>query len=123
MSETLWVGLGGVLGAIARYWLNLAIASRAGTLFPVGTLVINVSGSFVLGALLGFLESHAAPPAVRLVCATGFLGAYTTFSTFTAETVRLVEEGSFLLAVANAGGSLVLGLAAAVVGLVVGRAA
>jgi CrcB protein len=122
MTETLWVGLGGVLGAIARYWLNLAIVSRAGTLFPVGTLVINVSGSFVLGAVLGFLDTHAAPPVVRLLCATGFLGAYTTFSTFTVETMRLVEEGSLVLAIGNAAGSLVLGLTAAVLGLILGRA-
>ena len=95
VKGVLWVGLGGFVGAIARYLLATWIAGRAGTAFPLGTLVINLSGSFVLGLLLGVLENHVTPPALRLALATGFLGAYTTFSTFTYETIRLVEEGDY----------------------------
>jgi CrcB protein len=85
-------------------------------------LVINLSGSLVLGLLLDVLENHVTPPALRLALATGFLGAYTTFSTFTYETIRLIEEGSVLLAALNAGGSLALGLGAVFGGLGLGRA-
>jgi CrcB protein len=122
VKGVLWVGLGGFVGAIARYLLATWIAGRAGTAFPLGTLVINLSGSLVLGLLVGVLENHVTPPTLRLALATGFLGAYTTFSTFTYETIRLVEEGSFLLAALNAGGSLALGLGAVFGGLGLGRA-
>ena len=121
MKGVLWVGLGGFVGANARYLLATWIAGRASTAFPLETLVINLSGSLVLGLLLGVLENHVTPPALRLALATGFLGAYTTFSTFTYETIRLVEEGSLLLAALNAGGSLALGLGAVFGGLGLGR--
>ncbi len=121
MTEMLWIGLGGCAGAIARYWLSGLVAARAGVVFPFGTFVINVSGSFTLGLLLGLLEQQAIPPVTRLALGTGFLGAYTTFSTFTYETIRLVEEGSILLATVNVAASLVLGLGAAFAGLAAGR--
>jgi CrcB protein len=122
MMDVLWIGLGGFAGAVARYWLAGAIAARAGVTFPLGTFVINLSGSFALGLLIGLLEGHAAtPPVARLALGTGFLGAYTTFSTFTYETIRLVEEGSILLAALNVGASVVLGLGVGVAGLVAGR--
>lgn len=122
MKGVLWIGLGGFVGAIARYLLATWIAGRAGATFPLGTLVINLSGSFILGLLLGVLENHATPPALRMALATGFVGAYTTFSTFTYETIRLVEDGSLLLAALNVGGSLALGLGAVFAGLGLGRA-
>ncbi|MBI3770926.1 MAG: fluoride efflux transporter CrcB [Deltaproteobacteria bacterium] len=116
-----WVGLGGILGANARYLLAGWVAARLGAVFPYGTLLINVSGSFVLGLLMGVLEGHALSPVVRLSVGIGFLGAYTTFSTFTYETVRLLEEGSILLGSANAFGSLAVGLLAVLGGLAIGR--
>jgi fluoride exporter len=122
MREILWVGLGGFVGANARYLLGGWIAARFGSAFPYGTFAINISGSFILGIIMGTLEGHALSPAVRLALAIGFVGAYTTFSTLTYETLRLLEDGSFLLAIANAAGSLIIGLMAAVVGLVAGRA-
>jgi CrcB protein len=122
MKEMLWVGLGGFIGANARYLLGAWIAARLGTTFPYGTFVINVTGSFILGAIMGLLDGHVLAPAVRLSLAIGFVGAYTTFSTFTYETLRLIEDGSLLLATANVAGSVVLGLLAAVAGLAAGRA-
>lgn len=121
MREMLWVGLGGFIGATARYLLGGWIAARLGTAFPYGTLVINISGSFILGLIMGTLEGHVLSPIVRLAMAIGFVGAYTTFSTWTYETMRLIESGNLPLAVANAFGSLLVGMLAALTGLAAGR--
>ncbi len=122
MKEVLWVGVGGFLGANARYLLGGWIAARLGPAFPYGTFVINVSGSFVLGLVMGASEGHVLSPVVRLSAAIGFIGAYTTFSTWTYETMQLVENGSLLLAALNAFGSLAVGLGAVIAGLAAGRA-
>jgi CrcB protein len=121
MRDVLWVGAGGFLGAVARYWVGGWVSRRMGTSFPYGTLVINVSGSFVLGLIMGLLDGHALVPAVRLAMAIGFVGAYTTFSTFSYETMQLLESGAALLAGANVIGSVLAGLAAVVLGLAAGR--
>ena len=107
----------GAVGAPARYLLDDAISSRTQGVFPWGTLVINVSGSFLVGLLAGLALFHALPATPRVILGTGFCGAYTTFSTFTYETVRLVEEGAVNEAVRNALASLVLGAGAAAAGL------
>jgi len=117
----LCVGAGGFLGAIARYGLGVWIDARAGSAFPFGTLLINLSGSFLLGTLSGALEFSALSPEVRLALGVGFLGAYTTFSTFTYETLRLVEAGDTGLALAYVAASVLVGLVAATLGLAVGR--
>ena len=117
----LCVGAGGFLGAIARYGLALFVDARLESAFPFATLLINVTGSFVLGTLSGALEFATWPPEVRLALGVGFLGAYTTFSTFGAETIVLLEEGSVGLAVVYVGGSVILGLLATAGGLAVGR--
>ena len=121
MREVLWVGLGGFVGANARYLLDGWIAARLGSAFPYGTFVINVTGSFILGLIMGTLETHVFSPAVRLTLGIGFVGAYTTFSTWTYETLRLLENGSVLLATVNVVGSLLVGLLAAMGGLAAGR--
>jgi fluoride exporter len=121
MREALWVGAGGFLGAVARYWLGAWAARRLGAAFPYGTLIINTSGSFILGVVMGLLEGHALSPVVRLSLAIGFVGAYTTFSTFSYETIRLAESGSVLLAWLNIVGSVIAGLCAALLGLAAGR--
>ena len=121
MRDALWVGLGGFVGANARYWLGGWIMTRLGSAFPYGTFVINITGSFILGMIMGILEGHVFSPAVRLALAIGFVGAYTTFSTWTYETLRLIENGSLMLATANAFGSLAIGLVAAMGGLFSGR--
>jgi CrcB protein len=117
------IGLGGFAGAIARYLVDGVVIERTGGGFPWGTLVINVSGSFVLGLLFAVTAERALLPAdVRGPLMIGFLGAYTTFSTFMLESWRLAETGAWGLALANLGGSLVLGLVAVVAGLTIGRA-
>jgi CrcB protein len=119
----LLIGLGGFAGAIARYLVDSAVTDRAGSAFPWGTLVINLSGSFVLGLLAALaIERTVLPADIRGPVLIGFLGAYTTFSTWMLESWRLIEAGSYGLALANLGGSVVLGLVAVFAGLVVGRA-
>lgn len=122
LRGALWVGAGGFVGAIARYLLALWVDARMETPFPVATLLINVSGSFILGVLSGALEFSTLPPEVRLTLGVGFLGAYTTFSTFTYETLRLVEAGNAGVALGYVAASLAAGLTAAVLGLALGRA-
>jgi CrcB protein len=119
VSPWAWAGfvVAGAVGAPARYLLDDAISSRTQGVFPWGTLAINVSGSFLLGLLTGLALFHGFPATPRLILGTGFCGAYTTFSTFTYETVRLAEEGAVNEAVRNALASLVLGAAAAAAGL------
>lgn len=118
------VGAGGFFGAISRYLVDGWVSAASGGGFPWGTLVVNVTGSFVLGLLFAAsVERGVLPAEIRAPVLVGFIGAYTTFSTFTLETWRLVEAGSYVLAVANIGGSLVLGLGAVVAGLLLGRLA
>jgi CrcB protein len=118
----LLIGIGGFLGANARYLVGGWIAERYGTSFPYGTLIINVSGSFILGFFLVFIsERLLVHPNWRLFVAIGFLGAYTTFSTFSFESLALIQERSYLLALTNVVGSVVLGLIAALVGMVIAR--
>lgn len=119
----LLIGLGGFAGAVARYLVDGAIAERTGGGFPWGTLVVNLSGSFVLGLLFALTAERAILPSdIRGPVMIGFIGAYTTFSTWMLESWQLIESGSYLPAIANLGGSVVLGLLAMVAGLVIGRA-
>ncbi|HJP89233.1 MAG TPA: CrcB family protein [Candidatus Limnocylindrales bacterium] len=119
----LLVGAGGFFGAISRYLLDGWVSGITGGTFPWGTFVINVTGSFVLGLLFALTVERAILPAtIRPPILVGFIGAYTTFSTLTLESWRLVEDGSYGLALANIGGSMLLGLVAVVAGLALGRA-
>jgi CrcB protein len=118
MSPYLLIGLGGVLGANARYLVSTWAAGRFGTAFPYGTFLINASGSFLIGLVLTIVvDLLSNSPTTRLFLATGFLGAYTTFSTFAYETVALVRQGDVRPALTNAAGSAVLGVVAAASGI------
>ncbi|HLG22290.1 MAG TPA: fluoride efflux transporter CrcB [Candidatus Manganitrophaceae bacterium] len=122
MINYLVVGVGGFFGAIARYLVEGWIGKRMGAAFPYGTLAINVTGSFVLGLFVTLItERFIVHPHWRLLIAIGFLGAYTTFSTFGYETNRLVEEGSFWLALLNIFLSVAIGLLAVRLGIILGR--
>lgn len=122
LAKALWVGVGGFLGANARYWLGGWVAQRYGTEFPWGTLFINTSGSFVLGLFATLAtERVGISPSARLVVAIGFIGAYTTFSTFEYETFGLVESRSWLIAMSNVLGSVFLGLLAVWLGARIAR--
>ena len=119
----LLIGIGGFCGAIARYAVDTWITDAARTAFPWGTLAINVSGSFAVGLLFALTaERGPLPPELRLPLGVGFLGAYTTFSTFALESLRLAEGGSWSLALANIGGSVLLGMSAVLLGVAIGRA-
>jgi CrcB protein len=107
----LLVVAGAVVGAPLRYLTDLLVQSRHDTVFPWGTLTVNMSGSLILGAAAGAV-SGGAPAWLFTLVGTGFCGALTTFSSFGFETVRLVEDGSVLEAVLNAGVSLFIGLVA-----------
>jgi CrcB protein len=119
MSPLAWVAfvVAGAVGAPARYLLDGAVADRADGPFPWGTFAVNVTGSFLFGFLTGLGLNHAFPKVPRLVLGTGFCGAYTTFSTFTFESVRLLEEGASNEAIRNALATLLAGSMAAAAGL------
>ena len=120
--EYLMIGIGGFLGANARYVVGGWITRQWGTQFPWGTFVINVTGSFLLGLLMASLNTRPlASPHYRLFFAVGFLGAYTTFSTFSYETLRLAQDQGLVAALLNITGSVVLGLVGVSLGGVCGR--
>jgi CrcB protein len=117
-----WVGLGGFLGANARYLLGGFISERWGAVFPLGTFVINVTGSFILGFFMAYAQDRPwVEPGARLLFAVGFVGAYTTFSTFEYETMRLIQEREMLLAMVNIFGSLLSGAVAVFAGFILGE--
>jgi fluoride exporter len=108
------IAVGGSLGAIARYWVGSEVASRLGTKFPYGTFVINMSACVIIGFSLTFLGKRTGlNPAWRYLIPTGFIGAYSTFSTYEWETLSSLREGAFSLAALYAIGSLLAGLVAA----------
>jgi len=115
------VGAGGFLGAIARYTLGVYIGSRYGVRFPLGTFVINVSGSFLIGLILTLLARTTASAYWRYLIPIGFIGAYTTFSTFEYETLRAIQDGQLMTGLLNVGLSLVVGFIAVWAGASIGR--
>jgi fluoride exporter len=116
------IAVAGALGALTRYGLEGLVSRRAGS-FPWGTFVVNVSGAFLLGLAFTLLsERMSVAPWIRSTIAIGFLGAYTTFSTLSFETYRLLEDRAYGLAAANAFGSLAAGLLAVYLGVVAARA-
>lgn len=123
IERYLLIALAGSLGALSRYVLGGYINSATGSAFPLGTFLINITGSFILGfaGTFGF-ERFAVNPNYRTAFTVGFVGAYTTFSTWSFETLRLIEDGSYGLALANAVGSLLVGLLAVWLGMVLARA-
>ena len=109
--------LAGAVGAVSRYVIDDLVKSRFPGSFPWGTLAINVSGSLVLGLVTGMALYHGLGPIPKTAIGTGFCGGYTTFSTFSYETVQLVEAGDLGSAAGNALGSVALGLVAAGLGI------
>ena len=118
----LWIALGGAAGALSRYVVDDVVTRATGTSFPLGTLVINISGSFAVGVLFALVTERAVLPAdIRAPVMIGFLGAYTTFSTFGSETYELTELGHWGLAVGNVALSAAAGVAAVALGQALGR--
>jgi fluoride exporter len=120
-AKILTLSIGGALGVNARYWLGFWMSRWASPHFPWATFTINVSGSFAIGFLTLLLARWDAYPSIRLFLLVGFLGGYTTFSTFSFETLTLWERGEWTRAVNYAAGSVAAGLAAVTLGAVLAR--
>jgi CrcB protein len=122
MTKYWVVGLGGFIGSIARFWLGGYISNRMGTRFPYGTFVINITGSFLIGLIVTLLAERAHWSANwRYLIPIGFIGAYTTFSTFELETFQSVRSGELLIALLNVALSVIIGFIAVWLGVVTGR--
>ncbi len=113
----LYIGAGGVLGALARHLVSSWMGSGSPSSFPWATLLINVSGSILLGFLLRSFPAWNTPPDARALLTVGFCGSFTTFSTFAVETVALAQNGAYGLAAGYALGSLVLGVCGVLLGM------
>ena len=122
MSQVLAIAGGGALGALLRYWVSTAVYAMAGRGFPYGTLVVNVLGSLVMGFLyIWLLERTLGGAGMRAFLLIGLLGAFTTFSTFSIETLMLMEGGQYIRALVNTLASVVLCVAAAALGVMLAR--
>lgn len=117
LVQSLAIGGAGFAGALLRWVVSLTCGRVFGTAFPVGTLVINITGSLFLGWFLTWAGGRMIPDTLKLAIGVGFVGAYTTFSTYMYETATLAGEGSEIKAVVNLVGSIVLGLIAVRVGM------
>lgn len=123
MQTFLLISLGAILGANLRYWVGGWAANRFGTTFPYGTMIINVTGSLILGFFMTLLtDRFLVDPRWRVFFAIGFLGAYTTFSTYTYESVNMILKGQIWLGIFDLFGSSILGAAAMLAGILFGRA-
>ena len=123
MRTIVAIAIAGALGALARYGVDGFVSRRLPAAFPWGTFVVNISGAFVLGLLMTLMtEQLTTAPWLRAALTIGLLGAYTTFSTLSYETYRLLEDGAVGLAAANMLGSMAAGLFAVYLGVVAGRA-
>jgi len=122
MTQMLAIAAGGAIGALLRYWTSTAVHSRLGMAFPYGTLVVNVLGSLLMGFLYVWLiDRMAAGPALRAFLLIGVLGAFTTFSTFSLETLNLMEAGHPGKALANVLISVIVCVTAAGLGVLAAR--
>ena len=111
MLRALFIGLAGMAGTLCRYWLSGVLARRYGETFPAGTLVVNVAGCLLIGFLFYmFQERYVAGPAARTVVLVGFLGGFTTFSSYGLQTFTLLQDGEFAYAALNVVASNLLGL-------------
>jgi fluoride exporter len=123
LLKFIMVGIGGFVGAVARFWLGSYIIGKLGTRFPYGTFVINISGSFLVGLILTLLDQKGQWDSNwRYLIPIGFIGAYTTFSAFEYETLRSVQQGEFLMSFLNVTLSVLVGFAAVWAGFAAGKA-
>ena len=122
MTQTLAIALGGAAGALGRFWVSNGVYSLLGREFPYGTLAVNVSGSLAMGWLyILLIDRLTVGPELRGLLLVGFLGAFTTFSTFSIETLNLLEQGEPWKAAANVALSVAACILAAWLGVVIGR--
>lgn len=122
MTKHLILCLAGAAGTLSRFWLGGVVQRLAGEGFPLGNFVVNLTGCLLFGLVYAVVEGRSGLPGdMRLYALTGFMGAYTTFSTYMFESVALLQNGQWLAAAANIGGQTVLGLACVVAGMAFGR--
>jgi CrcB protein len=123
LQKYFFIALGGSLGSLARYWVGSTVAGRMGTRFPFGTFVINITACIIIGFSLAFLAKRTElNPAWRFLVPVGFIGAYSTFSTFEWETYSNLQAGAFLIAGLYVVLSLLLGLVGVWFGVLIARA-
>lgn len=123
MQKYFWIAIGGALGSLTRYWVGVAVADRLGSRFPYGTFLINITACFIIGFSLTFLGRRAdLNPAWRFLVPIGFVGAYSTFSTFEWETFINLQAGAFFIAALYVGLSCLVGLAGVWCGVLVAKA-
>jgi CrcB protein len=123
LLKYLMVGIGGGLGSILRFWLGSYIGTRMGTRFPYGTFVINITGSFLIGVVFAFLTARTQwSPNWRYLIPIGFIGGYTTFSSFEYETLQTIRDGQIGLGLLYVAASVAVGFAAVWGGMMAGRA-
>ncbi|MBN2482792.1 MAG: fluoride efflux transporter CrcB [Candidatus Omnitrophica bacterium] len=121
MMKIVYIAIGGALGALLRYWVSGLVYRFTSGTFPWGTLVVNLSGSFLIGLLWGMFETTTVPQNIRLFLFIGILGSFTTFSTFSLENFHLLRDGEYMLAGINIAASLILGITLAVCGFFLSR--
>jgi fluoride exporter len=123
LHKYLWIAIGGSLGSLARYWVGTTVAGRLGTKFPYGTLVINITACVIIGLSLAFLGKRTElNPAWRYLVPIGFVGAYSTFSTFEWEIFSNLQTGAFLIAALHVVLSFSVGLLGVWCGVMIARA-
>lgn len=123
MQKYMLIAAGGALGSLARYWVGVTIGSRMGSRFPYGTFVINLTACVIIGFSLTYLGKRLElNPAWRYLIPLGFVGAYSTFSSYEWETLSTLRAGAFGLAATYAFGSLILGLVATWIGVILAEA-
>ncbi len=116
MKNIVSIALGGSLGALARYYLSKLITDFSGGIFPWGTLIVNVSGSLLIGFFYGLADKIILPVELKAFITIGFIGAFTTFSTFALESVNLLREGEIKLGLLNIGLNNIVGIAFVLLG-------
>lgn len=122
LQKYLLIAVGGAFGSVARYWVTSSITNRSGTRFPYGTLIVNISACFLIGFCLAVLNSRSEiHPAWRYLVPIGFIGAYSTFSTFEWETVTTIQAGGFPIALVYILTSLILGFVAVWAGIAMAK--
>lgn len=122
MRDVLYVGAGGFLGALARYWVSGWVQAATGSMYPVGTAVVNITGCLAIGFLATWGESRGVlSPEARMFLLIGVLGSFTTFSTFEYEGYMLIQDGQWVAAFANAGIQLAVGFLGVWAGVALGR--
>jgi CrcB protein len=123
MEKFLLISVGAIFGANTRYWISNWAAQKFGVNFPFGTVIINLTGSFLVGVFLTLaIDRLMIDPRLRLLIVVGFFGAYTTFSTYTYESFNLISSGQWFLGLMNLFGSTILGILAVGLGVYLGKA-